>query len=124
MERSNEPETWMLNHNEVLTESEAGHDGTTFIQDYAWAFADAKAEIPIDVAQYYSIAREANGNSTLSHRVTGEVVLFAPDHHFQHVHPYPGCPEFTLYRIEGAATFRDWVNTVARQWHDGIGNSA
>ena len=123
VERSNEPETWIVNHNEVLTESEARHDAS-FVQDYAWAFAEADAEIPIDVAQYYSIAREANGNATLAHRVTGEVVLFAPDHAFQHVHPYPGCPEYTLYRIDGAATFRDWVNTVARQWHDGIRNSA
>ena len=123
VEASNEPESWILNHKDVLTEREAHHDGT-FVQDYAWAFAEANAEIPIDVAQYYSIAREANGNATLCHRVTGEVVLVAPDHAFQHVQPYPGCPEYTLYRMDGAATFRDWVNTVAEQWHHGIRNAA
>jgi hypothetical protein len=123
VERSDEPESWILNHNDVLTLSEAQRAGT-FVDDYAWAFAEASLAIPIDLLQYYSIAREANGNTTLCHRLNGEVILFAPDHAFRHVQRYPGCPEYTLYRIEGAATFREWVNTVARQWQESIRRDA
>ena len=117
VERSNEPMWWILNHNEVLTEREARYDGT-FIRDYASAFEEER--IPIEMEQFYSIAREANGNTTLGHRVSGAVILFAPDHSFDYVQPLAGCPEYTLYRIPGAPTFREWVDRVARQWHDGI----
>jgi hypothetical protein len=115
IERANEPDgTWLLNQNEVLTEHEASHDGS-FIQDYAWAFDDAGG-IPIALPEYYSIAREANGNDTLCHRREGTILLFAPDHAFEHITPLPSCPEYTLYTIDGAHRFADWVNTIARQW--------
>ena len=115
VERSNEPTWWILNHNDALTEREARHDAT-FIRDYAWAFENTSVETIIPVEQFYSIARELNGNTTLCHRVSGEVVLFAPDHAFDYVEPFPGCPDYTLYRLRGAPCFHDWVNTVARQW--------
>jgi len=120
IERANEPEgTWLLNQNEVLTEREASHDGS-FIRDHAWAFDDAGG-IPIALPDYYSIAREANGNDTLCHRREGTIVLFAPDHAFEHVTPLPSCPEYTLYTINGANQFADWVNAIARQWITAIG---
>jgi hypothetical protein len=87
-----------------------------FIRDYAWAFSQAGSKIPIDLTAHYSIAREFNGNTTLCHRVTGEVLLFAPDHAFEFVTPLEGCPDFTLYRIEGARDIRGWVDCVSRQW--------
>jgi hypothetical protein len=52
--------------------------------------------------------------------VSGEVILFAPDHAFDYVQALPGCPEYTLYRMLGAPAFREWVNRVARQWYDGM----
>ena len=103
VERTNDPAWWLLNHNEALTAQEARHDGGFM---------------------FYSIAREANGNTTLCHRVSGEVILFAPDHAFDYVQALPGCAEYTLYRMSGAHSFRDWVNEVARQWHDAIGGGA
>ena len=113
--RSNEPEeSWLRNHDAVLTESEAERDAS-FLADYAWAFEEAGAAIPTELARFYSIAREANGNTTFCDRSSGEIVLFAPDHGFDHVTPYPGCPEYTLYRINGAASFREWVDAVAGQ---------
>ena len=116
VERSNEREdTWLLNQNEVLTTGEAEHDGR-FIEAYGWAFADVPGGIPIALDAYYSIAREANGNTTLCHRSSGEVLLFAPDHSFEHVVPLEGCPPYTLYRILGGATFTEWVEAIARQW--------
>ncbi|MCP4036155.1 MAG: hypothetical protein GY733_04405 [bacterium] len=44
------------------------------------------------------------------------MIMFAPDHAFDHLEPLEGCPEYTLYRIGGAADFVSWVETVARQW--------
>lgn len=124
VERFNEPEdTWLLNINGALTEREASHDGS-FIQDYRWAFDDAGLTLPIDPTEYYSIAREANGNATLCHRVSGQVLMFAPDHCFEHLTELEGCPDYTLYTINGAATFRDWVNVVALQWLAQAGKSA
>jgi hypothetical protein len=115
VERSNEPEWWVLNHNNVLTERAAGRDGT-FIRQYDSAFEDAGVQIPIDLERVYAIAVEANGNTTFCDRLSGEVVLFAPDHAFDHVELFPGCPEMTLYRLDGALDFRNWVNTIVRQW--------
>ncbi len=116
IERFNEPsDTWLLNHNDVLTGREASHDASV-VNDYAWAFADAEVDLPIRPNEYYSLAREANGNTTFCHRTTGQVLLFAPDHAFDFVIPYDGCPEYTLYRINGIATLRDWVDTIAQQW--------
>jgi hypothetical protein len=116
VERFNEPDdTWLLNLNDALSEREASHDAR-FIEDYRWAFEDAGLTLPIEPSQYYSIAREANGNSTLCHRVSGQVLKFAPDHCFDHLTQLEGCPEYTLYRINGVATFRDWVDAVAVQW--------
>jgi hypothetical protein len=116
VERFNEPkDTWLLNLNDALTEREASRDAS-FIQEYKWAFEDAGLTLPIDPSEYYSIAREANGNATLCHRVSGQVLMFAPDHSFDHLTELEGCPDYTLYRINGAATFRDWVNAVAVQW--------
>jgi hypothetical protein len=116
VERFNEPEeTWLLNLHDALTEREAVHDGS-FIRHYDWAFEDAGLALPIEPTEYYSIAREASGNATLCHRNSGKVLMFAPDHCFEHLKELVGCPELTLYEINGVATFRDWVNAVALQW--------
>ena len=114
VERGNEPSWWVLNHNDVLTEHVARGDAT-FIRGDA-RFEMDNIEIPIELEQFYAIAYEANGNVTLCHRQSGEVVLYAHDHAFRHVEPYPGCPEDTLYRLPEAPDFGPWVNTVARQW--------
>jgi len=119
-ERSGEPDgSWLMNSNESLTLNEARHDAS-FIAEYSWAFEEVPGGIPIQLADYYSISREANGNDTLCHRRTGEVLLFAPDHSFEHVVPLPGCPPYTLYRIDEAPTFTEWVETVARQWLEAL----
>ena|SRR5689334_16705576 len=109
----------LLNHYDVLTEREA-RCNATFIEYSAWAFEEASVEIPIDLKQFYSIAREANGNTTLCNRASGETLLFATDHAFDHVEILPGCPDLTLYRLLGVQGFRDWVDTIARQWRDWV----
>lgn len=113
VERAGEPPSWLMNHTDALTASEARHDAS-FLKDYAWAFPNEA--VPIDTALYYSVAREANGNTTLCHRQTGEILLFASDHSFKHVRPWNGMPEYTLYTLDGAPDFRSYVETVAAQW--------
>jgi hypothetical protein len=120
VDRANEPEdTWLLNNNEVLTEREASYD-SSFIEHYAWAFEETPGHIPIVTGDYYSIAREANGNDTLCHRRDRTVLLFAPDHSFDHVAPLAGCPDYTPYTREGASRFTEWVEVVARQWSSAL----
>jgi hypothetical protein len=115
IERGNEPEaTWLLNQTATLTAKEAQSDAR-FIRDCAWMFGSSGA-IPIDTAAYYSVSREANGNDTLCHRETGQILLFAPDHAFKHVTVLEDCPDYSLYRIDGAPDFRTWVEAIAEQW--------
>jgi hypothetical protein len=113
VERANEPMSWLLNSDQSLTAGEAAHDAS-FLDDYRWMMDGA--EWPINSPEYYSICREANGNTTLCHRSTGEVLLFAPDHDFGHVVALSGCPEFSLYVIPSAPDFVAWVEAVADQW--------
>ena len=121
VERADEPDTWLLNHIEALTAAEASHDAS-FLVECAHVFPNGR--IPLDTAAYYSIAREANGNTTLCNRESGHVLLFAQDHSFDHVVPWRGCPEYTLYEVEGASDFQRWVETVARQWLDATQGAA
>ena len=121
VEQYNEPETWIRSHSSVLTATLAGTDAT-FIEAYGWAFAETGG-IPIDLSSYYAIAQEGNGNTTLCHRSSGDVLLFAPDHAFAHVDVLDGCPEYSLYRVRGAPTFARWVDTVADQWMEPLRRS-
>jgi len=120
IEQFNEPEnTWLLNMNDSLTLRESIHDGS-FIEDYRWSFDDAGVEIPIVLNDYYLIAREANGNATLCHRKSGNIVFWAPDHSFDHISVFKNCPEYTLYSINGVTQFSEWVENIARQWLNSI----
>jgi len=115
VERFNQFESsWLLNLNDALTQKEAA-DGT-FLASLKCMFDDERLTLPIDPTEYYSIAGEANGNTTLCHRKTGRLLLFAHDHAFDYVTILKGCPDFTLYTIRGASTFRQWVNAISRQW--------
>lgn len=123
VERFNEPSgTWLLNMNDALTEREASRE-VIFLQDYSWAFDDVGLTLPIEPDKYYSIVCEANGNTTLCHRLTGQLLMFAPDHCFKHITKLAGCPDYTLYTINGAETFRDWVSTVSSQWLSQVGQA-
>jgi hypothetical protein len=107
--------SWILNHISVLT-TKAARDDASFLQQYSWAFEKNGCSIPIVQKDFYVIAEEANGNRTICHRITGEVLLFAPDHCFHHVEIYPDCPEYTLYRIQKAKILNHWVDCIANQW--------
>lgn len=116
VERFNDIEYgWLENLNDALTLREAMKD-CGYVQDYRWPFEDAGLTFPIDMKEYYSIALEANGTTTLCHRINGRILMFASDHCFDHLTELEGCPERTLYTINGAGSFREWVEIVANQW--------
>jgi hypothetical protein len=70
----------------------------------------------MDTSSLVLFALEANGNSALYERQTEQILLFAHDHNFNFIAPLPNQPEFTFYTINGAPTFTDYVELLARQW--------
>lgn len=114
VDRAGEPDSWLLNHNQALTGDEATKDASE-LELYSWKL-DEGGEWPIRLTDWYRITTEANGNATLCHRRTGEVLLFAPDHDFDHVEVLEGCPPYSLYRLPLAPTFTRWIEVVAGQW--------
>jgi hypothetical protein len=114
-ERFNEPvDNWLLNHNQSLTAADVSRDAS-FMADYRWAF-DECGGIPIDMAAYYPVAWEANGNCVLCARESGQLLFFAPDHAYRDLVPYGGCPMYTLHTKAGAGTLREWVERISEQW--------
>lgn len=75
-----------------------------------------KFENPIDASNYVVFAKEANGNRSAYHVESGAVILMATDHAFDYVSPLPGCPDCTLYTIDGCSDFQSWVEMLAGQW--------
>ncbi|MEO8287108.1 MAG: hypothetical protein ABI670_11815 [Chloroflexota bacterium] len=116
VERWNELDTWLLHHNTVLTEEECevGFNGA---EDYYQMMCeDEGIAATLNPEDYVAFAFEANGNCTIYHKNDAEILMFAHDHSFAHISPLMGCPEYTLYTINGCPDFSTWVETVASQW--------
>lgn len=107
---------WWLNCTDVLTREAAGWPVEQMLGAYEWIWTDEGLRIPIVATDYVPVAREANGNLTLAHRHTGQVVWFAPDHSTSGVTVLPGCPEYSLYTFDGAPDLASWIETGAAQW--------
>lgn len=118
VERFAEPSGWWMNQDAVLTADAATTDVAGVLDDYRWAWEDEGLEIPIDPADFYAAAVEANGNLTLVNRQTGQLVLFAPDHAFPRVTPLPGCPEYSLMTIDDVPDLAAWIEESAAVWLD------
>jgi hypothetical protein len=86
-----------------------------WIHQYDWAFEELGGAL-LELQDWYDIAHDANGNATICHRATSEILMFAPAHCFDHITPLEGYPDYTLYRIKLGSDFRLWVECVARQW--------
>lgn len=115
VERFNEPTgNWLLNHNHALTAAEIER-GAPFVVDYSLAFKECGG-IPIDTAEWYPAAWEANGNCVLCSRASGDLLFFAPDHADGNLVPYGRCPMYTLHTHRGAASLRQWIEAIAAQW--------
>lgn len=118
VERFGEPESWWLNQDEVGTEAAAGIALAPVLEDYAWLWQDAGLTVPIEPDHYYPVAVEANGNLTVVHRASGDLLLFAPDHAFRGVTPLPGCPPYSLMTIDDAPDLASWLEGCAEAWSD------
>ena len=116
LERFGEPESWWNNQDEILTISASRLPVADVLDSYAWLWQNQGLEVPIDPIQYYVIAIEANGNLSLAHRDTGDLVLFAPDHAFDEVTPLPGCPPYSLMTIYGVPDLGTWIEHCAARW--------
>lgn len=116
IERFGEPDSWWSNQNEVLTEAIARRDLAPMLDGYSWLWQDDGLEMPIEPHEFTVVAVEANGNLTLTHRETGQLLLFAPDHSFEGVTPLPGCPEYSLMTLDQAPDLRSWIEATAAVW--------
>lgn len=118
VERFGEPESWWSNQNEVLTESAARLPLAPLLDDYSWLWRDNELEIPIEPEDYYVVAVEANGNLSLAHRASGQLIMFAPDHAFDGVTPLPNCPPYSLMTIDALPSLEAWIESCATAWSD------
>ena len=107
---------WWLNCGDVLTREVSGLPLDQTLDAYEWMWADEGHRMPIAAEDYVAVAEEANGNLTLAHRGTGQVVWFAPDHFTSGVTVLPGCPEYTMYTFDGAPDLASWIEMGAAQW--------
>ena len=118
VERFGEPPTWWNNQDEVLTMYATQTPFAPVLEDYAWLWNDDGHEIPIQPSDFYVAAIEANGNLTLAHRATGQLLLFAPDHAYEGVSPLAGCPPYSLMTIDDIPDLRTWIESCVRAWKD------
>ena len=110
------PSTWWDNQNEVLTVAATHQFFARVLEDYRWLWDGEGLQIPIDAGDYYVVAVEANGNLTLAHRRSGALLLFAPDHDFDGVTPLPGCPPYSLLRVDSLPDLTSWIEACAGAW--------
>jgi surface antigen len=116
LERFGEPLTWWNNQNEVLTASAAQVSVAQVLEDYAWLWDDEGLEVPIRPSDFYAVAVEANGNLTIVHRASGQLLLFAPDHAFEGVTALAGSPPYSLLTIDDVPDIDTWIEATARAW--------
>lgn len=110
------PSTWWENQNEVLTVDAMRESVEEPLDAYAWIWEHEDMEVPIDPAEYYAAAVEANGNLTLARRDDGQVLLFAPDHGFSHVTAFAGSPPCSLLTIDDVPDLSTWIEVCATAW--------
>ncbi|MFI7542811.1 hypothetical protein [Actinoplanes sp. NPDC049599] len=116
VERFRDPGGWWMNQNEVLTAAATRENFGEMLAAYSWIWEDENLRVPIDPADYYAAAVEANGNLTLAHREDGRLLLFAPDHGFDRVTPLAGCPPFSLLTFDDLPDLAAWIEVCARAW--------
>ncbi|WP_328332157.1 hypothetical protein OHA70_13325 [Kribbella sp. NBC_00382] len=116
VERFGEPATWWMNQDEILTPTVAQTSVADVLADYSWLWEDDGLTLPIQPNEYYAVAVEANGNLTLAHRRTGELLLFAPDHAFTGATPLTGCPPYSLLTFDQLPDLAAWIEDCAAGW--------
>jgi hypothetical protein len=111
--------TWLINLNGALSEKIAKTDFAEQSDFFGYFSERCKEESlrpNLNAEAFTVFALEANGNFTAYHRYDGQVIMFAHDHCFDHLRSFPDCPEYSFYKIDGCATFGEWVEIIANQW--------
>ncbi|MEV7973488.1 hypothetical protein [Cellulomonas sp. NPDC089187] len=104
---------WNPNLDQLLTPECLDHDIAGMLDAYAWIWTNEGLSLPIDVSEWDTVAVEANGNTTLAHHRTGQLLLFAPDTDDDGLTVLPGCPENSLYTIDDAPDLISWIEGAA-----------
>jgi hypothetical protein len=112
------PSTWWDNQDQILTVEAARESVAEPLDAYKWIWENDGLRIPIDPAEWYPAAIEANANLTLAHRADGRLLLFAPDHDFDRVTPYAGSPELSLLSFDDLPDLTTWIEVCAAAWRD------
>lgn len=108
--------SWLLNLWSALGEEASEVGIGPWDEYYPWKCQWDNLTPTIQPESYVTFAIEANGNRTLYHRQTAQVLMFAHDHNFDHIRVVQGCPEMTFYTIQRCPDLRAWVETIAHQW--------
>jgi hypothetical protein len=116
VERFNEPDSWWLNQNEVLTAEATRESVADALTAFAWLWEGAGLHLSINPQDYYAVAVEANANLTLAHRDDGRILLFATDHDFEGVTPLAGSPPCSLLTIDNVPDLTAWIEECAAAW--------
>lgn len=119
VERFGEPATWWMNQDEVLTMHATQVPVAAAHDDYSWLWNNDGLEIPIQPSDHYVASIEVNGDLTVAHRATGQLLLFAPDHTYEGVSPLAGCPPYSLLTIDDVPDLLTWIESCAHAWKDG-----
>jgi hypothetical protein len=104
------------NQNFLFIKSECEFGPDKDWEEYYHELCEEENVQPIDMTNFVCFAIEANGNMTYYDLKTKKVFLFASDHCFDYVTEAEGQSEYTFYTINGADTFVDYVEMLARQW--------
>lgn len=121
----NEPESIELNevnYNYVLTLSQDFmFVGSLCVDKLDWAdyYYERCEELdtqPINLSNSVFFTLEGNGAKYFYDRNTKLVKLFSHDHAFKFVDFMPNHPEYTMHKIKGVDTFREFVELMSKQW--------
>ena len=81
---------------------------------------EEESKTQIHSKDFICFVEEANGNLTLYHPETKDVLVFAPDHSFDNVEFLEDQPEYTFHKINNITSFVDYVEALAAEWKSEI----
>lgn len=104
-----EGQDWWSDQDDILTVTATYLSVSESLDACVWIREENGLTIPILPEEYYVVAVEANGNLTLVHRKSGELILFAPDHAFEGATIFPGCPDNSLFTVDSVPDLPSWI---------------
>jgi hypothetical protein len=119
-ESYNQPEPSLCNNQNFLFIKSECTKGIGGWDDYYEMVCEEENKPQIDFKEFVCFVQEANGDVTLYDKNSKEVMLFAHDHSYDNVEFLENQPEYTFHKINGIATFVDYVEKLATEWTNEI----